>query len=165
MKSLLFLRHAKSDWGAPFEKDHDRPINKRGRREAQRMGHFLTNLEFLPDRIVSSSAVRARSTLEHVVEAGKWDSIETVITDKLYEASLLDVLEIVREQDETCSRLLLVGHEPTWSTMVERLIGSANIRMATATLARVDFQVPYWAAVDFGKGELRWLVPAKLLSD
>lgn len=163
MKSLLFLRHAKSDWNASFGHDHERPINKRGRGDARRIGRFLAEIDYFPDRILSSSAVRARTTLEHAVEEGGWGEIDTKITDELYEASILDVLELIRIQNDACSRLLLVGHEPTWSTMVARLIGSAHVRVSTATLARVDVKVPRWADVDFERGELRWLVPAKLL--
>lgn len=163
MKTLIFFRHGKSDWNAAFERDHDRPINKRGRTDAKRMGRFLAEIDFLPDRIVSSSAVRARTTMEHASEEGGWGDVPTEITDRLYEASPAQVLDVIRAQDEDCRRLLLVGHEPTWSTVVGRLIGEAGVRVSTATMVRVDVRGPRWSDVDFGRGELRWLVPPKLL--
>lgn len=163
MKTIIFFRHAKSDWEAGFQRDHERPINKRGRRDARRMGRFLAGLDFLPDRIVSSTAVRARTTLEHAVEEGSWADISTELTDELYEATPATVLEVIRAQDDQFSRLLLVGHEPTWSTLAGRLIGSGNVRVTTATMVRVDVGVSRWADVDVDIGELRWLVPPKLL--
>ena len=163
MKSIVFFRHAKSDWNAAFDSDHGRPINKRGHRDARRMGRFLAEIDFLPDRIVSSTARRARTTLERAVEEGSWGEISTDLSDALYDASLPDVIDVIQNQSEQFSRLLLVGHEPTWSSMVGRLVGNGSVRISTATMARVDLSVPTWKHVDFGRGELRWLVPPKLL--
>lgn len=165
MKTILFLRHGKSDWNARFGRDHERPINERGRTDARRMGRFLAEIECLPDRILSSSAVRARTTLEYAREEGDWEEISTEITSALYEASPADVLALVQEQEDTFERLLLVGHEPTWSTMVGKLVGEAGVRITTATVARVDFRVGQWKQVAFGSGELQWLVTPKLLRD
>ena len=63
MKILLILRHAKSSWDHPGLRDHDRPLNPRGRRDAPRMGRFLVERDLVPERIVSSTAVRARTTV------------------------------------------------------------------------------------------------------
>lgn len=164
MKTVLLLRHAKSDWDSSFGHDRERPINKRGKKEARRMGRFLADVDFLPDRIVCSSAVRARTTLEFAVDEGSWDEqISTKLTDELYDTTSENALALIQQQDDAFSRLLLVGHEPTWSRLVGALIGRANLRITTATLVRVDFNVPRWQDVDPGSGELRWLVPAKLL--
>ena len=163
MKSIIFFRHAKSDWNASFGSDHERPINKRGHKDARRMGRFLADIDFLPDRIVSSTAVRARTTLEEAAEEGSWGDISTELTDALYEASLPDVIHVIQHQPEEYGRLLLVGHEPTWSSMVGRLTGNANVKVSTATMARVDVNVPTWHHVEFGRAVLRWLVPPKLL--
>jgi phosphohistidine phosphatase len=162
MKTLLFFRHAKSDWNAAFGHDHERPINKRGRRDARIMGRFLSEIGDLPDRIVTSSAVRACSTLELAMDEGEWGDIPVEKTDRLYEASEDDVLHVIREQPDACDCLMLVGHEPTWSSMLGRLSGKANVRVSTATMARIDFDVPSWKAVAFGRGQFCWLVPPKL---
>lgn len=162
MKTVIFFRHAKSDWNAAFGHDHERPINKRGRGDARRMGRFLADVDSLPDRIVTSSAVRARTTLELAMEDGKWGDISVDATDRLYDASDADVLDVIQDQSDMYDRLLLVGHEPTWSSMIGRLAGQANIHVSTATMARIDFEVPSWKEVAFGRGRLRWLVPPKL---
>lgn len=163
MKTVIFFRHGKSDWNADFGRDHERPINKRGREASGRMGQFLADAGQLPDRIITSSAVRARATLERASKEGNWGEIPTLITDSLYEASLEGLMDVIRNEDDVSSRLLLVGHEPTWSDAIGKLIGGGRIKMATATMARVDFEVPSWQHVDFNQGVLKWLVPPKSL--
>lgn len=162
MKKLFFFRHAKSDWKADFGHDHERPINERGRNDARRMGRFLAEIDSQPEHVVTSSALRARTTLELAMEEGGWADVPVDVADDLYEASVQDVLRVVQNQSDAYDRLLLVGHEPTWSSMIGRLVGQANVKMSTASIARVDFEVPSWKAVSFGSGRLRWLVPPKL---
>ena len=169
MKTLLFLRHGKSDWGADYDHDHERPLKKRGRKAAEAVGKLLTETEGAPDAVIVSTAVRAQETLELASEAGGW-TCPVRSTDALYEATPLDVRrEIQAEPDET-KCLLLVGHEPTWSETVGYLISAtpgaaARVRVPTAALARVDVDVDRWAEVDFGRGELIWLLPPRLLAD
>lgn len=163
MKTVIFFRHGKSDWDANFDADHERPINKRGRKASGRMGRFLADAGQLPDHIITSSAVRARATLELAVEKGGWGEISTLVARDLYEASPGDVLDVIQNQEDHSSRLLLVGHEPTWSQMVRSMIGGGRVKMPTAAMARIDFDVPAWRHVDFDQGTLKWLVPPKSL--
>lgn len=164
MKTLLFLRHGKSDWDADFSIDHERPLAKRGRKAAETMGRFIATSGAVPDCIVTSTAVRARTTVEIAKEAGGWDA-ETRETKALYMASPADLLVQIRAEDDDADVLLLVGHEPTWSSAVSRLIGGGAVRFPTAALARVDLDVRRWQDVEFGRGELIWLVPPKALAD
>lgn len=162
MKSLYLLRHGKSDWHADYDADHERPLNDRGRRAAQRMGKFLSRIGQEPDLILTSSAVRARTTVELAAAAGKWDS-PTEITSDLYETTHHTVLSLIRLQDDSCDRLLLAGHQPTWSEVVAGLIGGGFVKMSTAALARIDFNVAGWAEVSLGGGILAWVVTPKIL--
>ena len=163
MKTVLFLRHAKSDWDADFEHDHERPLNKRGRRAADQVGRYLAEVEQVPDLLLSSTAVRARTTLERAREAGAWPARPHQLTRDLYGASPAAVLALIHAQPETAASLLLVGHEPTWSETVGRLVGDADVRMPTAALARVDCYVDRWQDVRMGAGQLIFLLPPKLL--
>ena len=72
MKTLLLLRHGKSSWSDASLADHDRPLKKRGVEAAKRMGQLLTELNLVPDHILTSSAVRATATVQLVVEATKY---------------------------------------------------------------------------------------------
>lgn len=163
MKTLLFFRHGKSDWDAEHAHDHERPINRRGRKAARRMGRFLAETDQVPDRVLTSSAVRARQTLDEALAKGGWKDVPVDVTDALYEASPDGVLAAIRQLPEAARRALLVGHEPTWSETVARLVGGGSLRFPTAALARVDVAVERWQDVAFGAGELIWFVPPKLL--
>jgi len=162
MKHLYLLRHAKSDWGSGFASDHERPLAPRGEQAARSVGRFLTALSGTPDAIVSSSAVRARTTAELAKQEGGW-SAEIQTTEDFYGAEPGELLTRVQNGSDSDDWLLVVGHEPTWSETVGLLVGRANIKMVTAALARVDFAIESWRDVEFGGGELAWLMTPKLL--
>lgn len=163
MKTVIFFRHGKSDWDAAFDHDHQRPLSKRGRRAARTMGRFLTDAGQVPDRIVTSSAVRAQETLKQARKAGGWNHPERV-AQALYEAEPDAVLEEIRKAPDDANALLLVGHEPTWSETISRLVGGGRVRVPTAAMARVDMEAGYWSEAAFGEGQLSWLVPPRLLA-
>ena len=164
MKTLILFRHGKSDWSGGTENDHDRPVSKRGRTAAQVMGRFLTLARQVPDSIVTSSAARARTTVELAAQAGNWQC-PLRVTRALYEATPLVVLEEVRREPDATGRLLLAGHEPTWSELASLLVGGGAIRVPTGAMLRIDFDVSAWPAVAYGKGSLIWLLPPKLLTE
>jgi phosphohistidine phosphatase len=162
MKSVLILRHGKSDWKAAVGSDHARSLTPRGVAAAKRMGRFLQQNQQVPERVISSSAVRARATADTAMAAGNW-ACPVVFTDTLYDASVAAVIALVQSEEDGISRLLLVGHQPTWSALISNLTGGGNVRFPTAALARIDFETYRWEEVGSGTGILRWLVTPKLL--
>lgn len=162
MKTVIFFRHGKSDWNAEYQSDQQRPVSKRGKKAARRMGKFLAKSGQSPDSVITSSAVRARTTVELAAEAGKW-TCPVRETLALYESSPKTVLREIQAEPDNTSTLLVAGHEPVWSDSVSRLIGGANLRFPTAAMARIDFEVEKWREVSFGRGALIWLVPPKAL--
>jgi len=162
MKRLLLLRHGKSDWAADYSGDHERPLAPRGVKAAKLMGKFLTKTGLEPDVVLSSSAARARTTAELAAEAGDWGA-EIRIVPGIYEAAPLDVLAEVRRGGEG-EVVLVTGHEPTFSMLASKLVGGGEIRVVTAALVGVGFEVGSWSEIDFGDGELLFVIPPKLLS-
>ena len=160
MKALLLFRHADAASRRDYATDHERPLTKRGRRDAQAMGRFLAAIDQVPDRVVTSTATRARQTLTQARTAGAW-SDRMRASDALYEASTQDVLAIAQKTADDADALLLVGHNPTFTDAVIRLIGGGNIRMATGTIARIDLSVDAWTNVQFERGRLRWFIGPK----
>ena len=126
------------------------------------MGRALTALDQVPDQIVSSTALRARDTVARAANAGGWTS-PVVTTRRLYEASPSGVLEVVSGLDENVDRVLLAGHEPTWSELTGSLVGGAQVRFPTAALARIDLEIDRWTVVRFGAGTLVWLLTPRLV--
>ena len=158
MKTLLLLRHGKSDWDADYGADHDRPLAERGQKGARKMGRFVTTARLVPDRALTSSAVRARETLATAAESGGWTGPARV-TEALYGADPEDVIAEVRRTPDDADTLLVVGHQPTWAALVSVLIGGGAVEVKTATLARVDLAVDRWADVAPGRGTLALLLP------
>ena len=162
MKTLFVMRHAKSDWGVAFGDDHERPLARRGVKAARRMGRFLTDAGAAPQLVVSSTAVRALTTAELAAEAGDW-GCPIVTTRKLYASDVESVLERVGKTRTGVERLLIAGHEPTWSTLVAWLIGGGQVRMPTAAVACLDLPHGEWTDLAPGTCELRWLMTPRML--
>ncbi|HSM80734.1 MAG TPA: histidine phosphatase family protein [Nodosilinea sp.] len=162
-KQLILFRHGKSDWGAGYLRDRDRPVAPRGVSAAKAMGKLLAAADQVPDLAITSAALRARTTLELAAAAGQWPC-PTAITDDLYEASIDQVLEVIHQVPDQHQSLMLVGHEPTWSDAVSYFMGGGTVRMPTAALACLEFEVSTWTQVEQGRGTLLWLLPARLFS-
>jgi phosphohistidine phosphatase len=162
VRTIILFRHAKSDRDAASGSDHERRLAKRGRQAARRMGRYLAALGEVPDRAISSSAVRALETVRLAAKAGAW-SCPVEPTDLLYETSPPAALRLLRGLPARVGSVLLVGHEPTWSSLAGRLVGRAGLRLPTAAMARIDFEAASWSEVAFGGGTLVWLVTPGVL--
>lgn len=163
MKTLLLLRHAKSSWNDPSQRDFDRPLNDRGKRDAPRMGRALADRGPAPDLIVSSPAVRAKQTVEAVISAAGFTA-PLQFDESIYEASLGELMRVVRNLPDNSSAVLMVGHNPGFEGLVYRLSG-ANERMTTAALAAIEFQIDRWQAVEDGQGKLLWVLIPRQFRD
>lgn len=155
-KKIILYRHGKSDWAAPYGSDHDRPLAQRGVESAQTMGKLLKKHGQIPALAITSTAIRAKTTLEVSMLAGKWKC--DVTEDKtLYYGSAEEIFESIRSILDKYSSVILVGHEPKCSTLTNLMTGGGNVIFKTATMARIDFNVEKWEEVRLGEGELRWL--------
>jgi phosphohistidine phosphatase len=143
------MRHGKSDWGADYEGDHDRPLNQRGVRSAEVMGRVLTDEGEAPALLITSTAVRARTTAQLAAATGGWEC-EIVLEPKLY-GSGADVAVQVAAAAPDVGRLMLVGHQPAWSILVTVLTGD-HVEMKTATVASIGFDIDDWADVASVRG-------------
>jgi len=148
----MLMRHAKSDWDAGATDDHSRPLNKRGKRSAERMGEVVRDLGLVPDLVVSSTATRARSTAELARLSGGWAS-RLILEDGLYGAGVEETLSVAASHGDGSTRLMLVGHQPTWSMLVHQLSGS-SADMKTACVAEIALTLESWAELPFSAGDL-----------
>lgn len=161
VRSLLMLRHAKSDWRLDSGVDDlGRPLAGRGRRAARAVGQALRAAEEVPDRALVSPARRAQETLVLAVRAGGWEC-DVEICEELY-GSPDDVLDAIRRRGRDARRLMVVGHQPTWSATASELANGATLRLPTASVLRLDFDVDDWQALQ-GEGHVAWLVTPRLL--
>ena len=151
MKTLLVMRHAKSDWDAEYKSDHDRPLNDRGVRSARVIGRVLARDRAQPNLVITSSALRARSTAELAMEAGGWGAGMQIEPD-LYGGGPDTAIQVAAGAQDP-PRLMLVGHQPTWSMLVSMLTDRI-VEMKTATVAVIAFDIDSWSELPGVTGEI-----------
>jgi phosphohistidine phosphatase len=146
MKTLLVMRHAKSSWKDSDLVDHDRPLNKRGKRDAPRIGELLRQERLVPELVLTSSARRAQDTAEAVVEASGYIP-EIRHLPSFYQADLETVYETLQHLPGDIDRVMIVGHNPELEALVEALTGE-QVPLPTATVVVVSLPIEDWQELD-----------------
>ncbi|MEW6750975.1 MAG: histidine phosphatase family protein [Candidatus Latescibacterota bacterium] len=162
MKTLLILRHAKSGYPAGVARDFDRPLAQRGVKEAPVVGRLLRASGPVPERIVSSPALRARQTAEAVAAELGLGARALCFEDRLYAAAPETLSAVAAGLAASLGVVLFVGHNPGLEEWVGRLCG-ARVRLRTAALAQIDLPTDRWTDVESASGQLQWLVVPRLL--
>jgi phosphohistidine phosphatase len=156
MKTVLLMRHAKSSWADSRLADHERPLNRRGRGDAPRMGAFLAQQELIPDRILCSSAVRTRQTAEGLFE-GLGQELPITYTRDLYGGSAGDFVEALKRLGDEIEMALIIAHNPGMEYALEQFTGQWE-RLPTACIAQVEFGIDSWSDLnEETQGELKGL--------
>lgn len=159
------MRHAKSSWNNPGLRDFDRPLNKRGNRDAPRMGKYLKELQLLPDQIFSSPAQRAKSTILKVIEELDLPIRKIVWDENLYFNGSQSYIDAIRNAQDSSEVVMTVGHNPMTEDAISALSGNtANKKIKTATIACFEFEEDSWKNIQFGSDSLKWIVGPKDLS-
>ncbi|MDT0321534.1 SixA phosphatase family protein [Streptomyces millisiae] len=122
-RRIVLLRHAKADW--PQVSDHDRPLADRGRKDAPVAGRWLAGAGISPELTLCSTAVRTRETWK-LVAPELPRRPRTVYEERLYEASLGELIALVNEVDDEIRNLMLVGHNPGVHALADALAGDAE---------------------------------------
>ncbi len=172
VRELFLLRHGKSDWRLNVA-DFDRPLKKRGKLGAQRIGAWLHGQQIVPDLIISSPAERAINTAEKCCKAAGLTAGDVAVDRRLYLANsrtLLAVLAEVAELHQDKRRVMLVGHNPGLEALLihlsrDRLKMPADGKlMPTATIARLRMPDD-WSVLKKGSAQVMALVRASTLPE
>ena len=158
MIELLLVRHA--DAGDPLAwtgEDAERPLSRKGRKQAERLAGLLAGARSAPDALLSSPKLRAAQTAEIL---GAALGLEVRLHDGLAGAVDLHGLAKILADLGDHGRPILVGHDPDFSDLASELVGS-TLGLKKGALARIDLAAPPAP----GEGILRWLVPPELLAD
>ena len=142
-KRLIIMRHAKSSWTSGAATDHQRPLNKRGRRSAPRIGARLQELGWIPDLVIASDSERTRETWQRM-QAEFPHSIEERFSNTFYHGGLTAITSACTMLTEDTSTLLVLGHNPGWEDAVAKLSGRW-VRMTTANAALLESDAEDWA--------------------
>lgn len=165
MRQLAILRHAKSDWGNPGLTDFDRPLNKRGRKAAKKIGEELKNRGLSFDQIVSSPATRAKETVERF--AVGYESVPAVRYEpQLYMCSTGTLIGVINSLPDDAATVMIVGHNPGFHDIVLRMTRpdgngmreKVGANYPTGAFALIEFPVDSWADVGPASGEIRQVI-------
>ena len=169
-RELLVLRHAKSAWDTGAARDFDRPLSKRGRRDAPRVGRFLARERLAPDYVVSSPAVRARQTVIAACAELDIDEADIHWDERIYHAATGTLMDVLADTPADANRVLIAGHNPGLESLVQALCRERVPMpddwklMPTAAVAHLAIPTP-WAEIDGGTAELLSLTRARSLRD
>jgi phosphohistidine phosphatase len=148
MKTLTLIRHAKSSWKNAYLLDIDRPLNKRGKRDAPIMGQRLADRGVSPELIVSSPATRAMVTAETIALEIDYPIEDIVVDERIYMADVRNWLAVIRSLDDTLVHVMLFGHNPGLTDLVNTLSPSQTINnVPTCGVVELDFETDTWASV------------------
>lgn len=168
MRTLLLMRHAKSDWGSPALSDFDRPLNARGERDAPRMGRWLQQQGLQPGGVIGSPAQRVRQTLVGLRQHVEIDEAAVQFDKRLYLAPLATLLKVLAESPAGRDPLLLLGHNPGVEDLLIYLCGpdlprtSKRKLMTTASVAQITLPDD-WQQLEPLSGSLQCLMRPKAL--
>ncbi len=160
---LYLLRHAKSDWSDPAQDDHDRVLNERGRKAAQRLARYIRDEKIHPDLVLCSTAARTRETLSYLQKAVP-RSTKIRFEDDLYLAEPDGILALVRATPVAYVSLMVIGHNPGLQQLTTELADRAFVdKFPTGALAELAFKSTEWAKIGTDRGSLlRYVTPRGL---
>lgn len=167
MKHLTLIRHAKSSWANASLSDFDRPLNARGLSDAPRMGAALAAMPLPPiDRMLSSPALRARTTARSIAERLGWPEESITLEPRIYEATPGVLLELVRALDDSDDHVVLFGHNPGFEELARALdpefVGDGE-KFPTCGVAQLQLAVSAWREVGHGcASAARFVYPKQL---
>jgi len=154
MRTLFLVRHAKSSRDEPRLADRDRPLNKRGKRDAPEMARRLARRSERPELIVTSPAVRALATAKVIADALDVAAANIVTLESLYDAAADALLQVIRGLDDRYTCAMIVGHNPGM-TNAANLLASATIEnVPTCGVVVVRFTARSWADIRDRAGEM-----------
>lgn len=157
MKTLFLVRHAKSDWNGHEFNDFERPLNQKGLRNAPMMAQRLKILNIPVERILASPAIRALNTAQIFAEFLDFPVQKIVKVPELYQADTKTFLQTINQLPEEAQTVIIFGHNPTITDMIEYLADYSIEKLPTTGIAMIAFDLPEWKMVSRDTGVLKML--------
>ncbi len=147
------IRHAKSDWKSGFS-DFERGLNQRGERDAPMMGKVLHDKKISPDIIITSSALRAKTTAKLIAKELLYDKKKIIKEDSLYLADEQTFYHVINSLHDKHNSAMIFSHNPGITTFVNSLTNSHIVNMPTCSIAHIKIDLQSWSHISCGVGEL-----------
>jgi phosphohistidine phosphatase len=157
MKNLFLVRHAKSSWNFPELDDFERPLNKRGKLDAPRMGRMLKDKKIMPDIMISSPATRAAMTARIIAEILAYPTDTISYAEKIYDAGIAELIETISAIDERHTSAMLVGHNPGLTFLANHIADHPVTNIPTCGIYAIDLDIHNWKQTTNKCGIFRFL--------
>lgn len=155
MKTLVLIRHAKSSWDEPLP-DIERPLNKRGRKDAPFMAELISKKNIKPDLFISSPAERALATARYFAAACNYPEIEIKIEKLIYDEGAMSIINMLQNSENSIKTILLFGHNPILTYLASMLYGKAFEDIPTCAVICFDLEIENWTQLNEKSGTLRF---------
>jgi len=155
-KIILILRHAKSGLKNGDVPDHDRPLNKHGKKQGPEMGILLKELRLIPDYIISSTAKRAVDTSKAVAESCEYSGKISYGSLLYHQATAEKYIKVLSVVPDNYTKVLIVGHNPTLENLIENLTNRV-VLMKTCSLARMDVEIKSWKDIVYERNKINFV--------
>jgi phosphohistidine phosphatase len=156
MKTLYLVRHAKSSWKYPRLDDFERPLNKRGRKNAPFMGKILKKLKVSPDLVISSPANRAATTARIIAAAINYPLADIVYSEAIYEFSENALIRVIKQIEDSVNNAMVVGHNPAINGLANYIGDQPISNIPTCGVFCVDLDISSWAKIGEHCGKLKF---------
>jgi len=156
-KRLYLVRHAKSSWQNLSLNDFERPLNKRGKRDAPFMGDRLQKHKVRPDILVSSPARRARKTARTIAGKIDYPLKKIIFMEEIYAEGLDALVSLLKGLDDSLRTVMLVGHNPNLTMLAELLTSKAVGNIPTCGIFCMEFNTDSWQDIAPGSGSFIFL--------
>ncbi|MCW5520788.1 histidine phosphatase family protein [Aureitalea sp. L0-47] len=150
MKTLYMVRHAKSSWKYDLP-DHQRPLKKRGHNDAELVSDKVKSGYEAPQKIISSDAKRAQTTARYFQKAFGVKDEDFVLDHELYDFSGQSVMEIIKGLDNDLKRVMIVGHNHAFTSIVNMLGNEYIDNLPTSGFVIIEFDTTSWSEINTGK--------------
>ena len=164
MKSLYLVRHAKSDWSTPGQKDEDRGLMGKGIKKTMLIIEYLKQKSVLPDLIVTSPALRAESTAKLIAEGLGYPEEKIEKEKIIYRGDSDDILDFIFETSDSLNSLMVIGHNPTFTNLANRFLDEILEWMPTTGVVCINFDTDKWNDIRKCTRETGFVVFPKMLS-
>lgn len=161
MKTLLLVRHAKSSWSDADISDINRPLKRSGVKDAIEVSKKLKTLKCSPDILITSPAVRAITTALIFARTLKYQYNRIVINEMVYDFSKDALLPLLRNIDDKYNVIMLVGHDPAFTNLLNDLTGKILDKIPTSSVAKISFSVKHWNKIIHKSGKLVFIKSPK----
>jgi len=163
MKQLFIARHAKSSWDDFAIEDHERPILEKGKQKSEKVAAALKQKKILPDLIISSTAKRAKETAI-ILATGLGYPINNIRYEKrIYHADADDIFTELFGLDDSISSVMVVGHNPTFTDLVNHFSKTMIDNLPTSAVAAVTFKTDKWEKTGSSKHKLEFILQPREL--